>query len=201
MGDELCSGTETSSAISIFAAGLIQLNRRESSFIFATHFHEITYMKEIQDLERLIIYHMAVIYDRALGTLIYDRKLSEGPGNNMYGLEVCKSLDLPQDFLMLAHNLRQKKKTTDKNILLYSGSNYNRNKIKGVCEICNKVGVEVHHLQHQKDADSEGFINHFHKNHKANLMNVCATCHLKFHVEESQHYRIKTSEGMKIRNL
>jgi DNA mismatch repair protein MutS len=41
LGDELCSGTETESAMSIFVAGLMELHEKESSFIFATHFHEI----------------------------------------------------------------------------------------------------------------------------------------------------------------
>ena len=41
LGDELCSGTEISSAISIFVAGIQRLNELKSSFIFATHLHEI----------------------------------------------------------------------------------------------------------------------------------------------------------------
>ena len=41
LGDELCSGTESTSALSIFAAGLERLHEIGSSFIFATHFHEI----------------------------------------------------------------------------------------------------------------------------------------------------------------
>ena len=45
LGDELCSGTELGSAISIFCAGLIQLSNIHSKFIFATHFHEITNMQ------------------------------------------------------------------------------------------------------------------------------------------------------------
>ena len=51
---------------------------------------------------------MSVIYDREKDRLVYDRKLKEGPGNNMYGLEVCKALNLPCDFLELAHDIRNK---------------------------------------------------------------------------------------------
>ena len=50
LGDELCSGTETTSALKIFGAGTIQLHERKSSFIFATHFHEITKMKPVMAL-------------------------------------------------------------------------------------------------------------------------------------------------------
>ena len=41
MGDELCSGTESDSARSIFTAGLEWLHNLHTSFVFATHFHEI----------------------------------------------------------------------------------------------------------------------------------------------------------------
>ena len=41
LGDELCSGTESDSALSIFMAGLERLSKIKCSFIFATHFHEI----------------------------------------------------------------------------------------------------------------------------------------------------------------
>jgi DNA mismatch repair protein MutS len=37
LGDELCSGTEIDSALSIFTAGLETMYERKSSFIFATH--------------------------------------------------------------------------------------------------------------------------------------------------------------------
>ena len=49
LGDELCSGTEMGSAISLCSAGLIRLNKKKSSYIFATHFHELGKMKRIQD--------------------------------------------------------------------------------------------------------------------------------------------------------
>ena len=42
LGDELCSGTEIDSAISIFLAGLKKIYENNSTFIFATHLHQIT---------------------------------------------------------------------------------------------------------------------------------------------------------------
>ena len=47
-------------------------------------------------------------YNRETDTLLYDRKLKDGPGESMYGLEVCKSLHLPSDFLNKAHKFRIK---------------------------------------------------------------------------------------------
>ena len=47
LGDELCSGTESDSALSIFVAGLEDLYRKHCTFLFATHFHEIVKYEEI----------------------------------------------------------------------------------------------------------------------------------------------------------
>jgi DNA mismatch repair protein MutS len=84
LGDELCSGTESISAVSIFVAGIQSLHKVECSFIFATHIHEIIKYDEITSLHNVGIKHMSVIYDKEKDMLVYDRKLKDGPGNNMY---------------------------------------------------------------------------------------------------------------------
>ena len=108
LGDELCSGTETESAISIFVAGLEHLHKKDSSFIFATHFHEIVDFDEIKALDKMCMKHLTVVYNEETQTLVYNRKLQNGPGNKMYGLEVCKSLRLEEEFLNRAHEIRIK---------------------------------------------------------------------------------------------
>ena len=201
LGDELCSGTESSSALSIFTAGLEKLHEIGASFIFATHFHEIINYKEIELLENLKAFHMSVIYDESSKKLIYDRKLKLGPGKNMYGLEVCKSLDLPLNFLERAHSLRQKY-NNDILILDQEKSRYNKNKIKNICEICNKNrGTEIHHLQYQKYSDNGYINNEFNVNHKANLINICENCHQKIHKDNKQFKISKTTNGYEIIEL
>lgn len=205
LGDELCSGTETESALSIFVAGLMHLSQRNCSHIFATHFHEIIRYEEIQALDRLSLKHMSVHYDRELDVLVYDRKLQDGPGNRMYGLEVCKSLHLDDAFLTCAYGIRSKYFPESRGELAQTQSRYNGKKIRGVCELCNKeVGQEVHHMQPQKEADEEGFIETsqgvFHKNHVANLMNICETCHDEHHRNETSMVRKKTTGGYKVMN-
>lgn len=196
LGDELCSGTESGSALSIFTAGIEHLHENKSTFLFATHFHEILEYSEIKKLQRLCLKHMAVIYDKERDMLIYDRKLKDGQGVMMYGLEVCKSLSLPDTFLKRAHDIRSKYDTREKSWLKESSSRYNSKKIKGMCEICNKIKAsEVHHLQHQCNADSNGYIGSFHKNSLANLVNICETCHLKLHSDKTQHRIAKTTNG------
>lgn len=195
LGDELCSGTESDSALSIFATGIERLHQAKSSFIFATHFHEIVDYDEIKSLERLRAKHMTVIYNREMDMLIYDRKLKDGAGDSMYGLEVCKALDLPQDFLERAHSLRSKYNQRSAADVNMKASHFNQKKIMGRCELCGKQGKEVHHLQHQKNANEHGRIKHFRKNHLANLISLCEECHDGFHKTDTQYERKKTTKG------
>jgi len=188
LGDELCSGTETDSAIGIFLSGLTKLHERECSFIFATHLHQITKTKRIKKLKKIKMKHMEVRYDVEKDLLIYNRKLKDGPGNSLYGLEVCKSLSLPQDFLDLAYNIRNENKKTVK-------CKYNADKIKGDCELCGNQGKEIHHMQFQQDANEDNFIKHIHKNHPANLMNICKECHENITKKGIKYRKTKTSRG------
>jgi DNA mismatch repair protein MutS len=196
LGDELCSGTESISAMSIFLAGIKQLYDKNSSYVFATHCHEIIHLEEITSLTKLSLNHMEVYYDKEKDRLIYDRKLKKGVGSNMYGLEVCKSLLLPQEFLELANNIRLKYHPESNSILLKKTSHYNSQKIKGICEKCGiHISEEVHHLEYQEDANKKGIIKKekkiFHKNHLANLINICKTCHDAIHKKKQKMKKVK----------
>ena len=229
LGDELCSGTEISSAISIFVAGIQKMSASNSSYIFATHLHEIVNYDEITSIDSLKIKHMEVVYDKENDCLVYDRKLKDGPGNCMYGLEVCKSLNLPTDFMENAYNIRMKYNKESGSVLSFKASHFNSKKIMGLCEKCGiNIGTEVHHLQHQSGADGDGFINHngykLHKNNPANLLTLCEKCHNEFHNDKSdksdisdisnisdnninnikikkQHRKVKTTKGIKIQQV
>jgi DNA mismatch repair protein MutS len=196
LGDELCSGTEIDSAISIFVAGLKKMNDSKCSFIFATHMHEINKYDEVISMDRLSMKHLEVIYNKETDCLVYDRKLKDGSGFSMYGLEVCKSLHLPDDFLEYANEIRLKYRSNEQSILSCDRSRYNSKKVRNMCEFCkNEIGTEIHHLQHQKNADSMNFIEHFSKNHLANLASICEKCHDSIHAKNEQHKKVKTSKG------
>ena len=202
LGDELCSGTESISAASIFVAGIQALHKSQCSFIFATHLHEILKYDEILSLHNVAIKHMSVIYDLTNDCLVYDRKLKDGPGNNMYGLEVCKSLSLPTDFLINANNIRMKYHPESASILDNKQSHFNAKHIAGgVCEKCgSKLAEEVHHLLWQSNADNNGIIKKdglvFNKNHPANLLNLCSNCHDEFHKKDIKVKKTKTTKGI-----
>ena len=203
LGDELCSGTESISAKSIFVAGIEQLYKKRSSYIFATHLHEIVAYSEIQNMETLALKHMEVVYDREKDVLVYDRKLKPGAGNNMYGLEVCKSLSLPADFLEAAHAIRMKYNPESASLLSLHASHFNSQKLMKMCEQCGTtMGQEIHHIREQNEADADGFIRLpdgtvFHKNHPANLMSLCEGCHRNTHSGKKEPKETKETKEKK----
>ena len=196
LGDEICSGTETISAICIFLSALYALQERKSSFIFATHLHEVTEFDYLQDLQNVVLKHMAIHSDEN-GMIIYDRKLKDGAGSKIYGLEVCKSLQMPNSFLSKAYQLREDI-CPNNNILAFNQSRYNSKKIKGMCELCGENAIDIHHRLPQKEANNNGFIDTFHKNHPANLESLCKVCHLKETKKDSRRVKKKTMHGYQI---
>lgn len=199
IGDELASGTESISAVAIVASGIIQLHQKKAKFVFATHLHDLIKLDDIKNLIQLKIYHLSVLYDDITKKLIYNRKLQEGQGNTMYGLEVCRALDLSSDFLLTANGFRQELLNINKDIVNTQTSKYNKNHYIDICTICGKKAIEVHHIKHQVNADKDGYIGLIHKNSKHNLMNVCEKCHLKIHHGNIKvNGYIQTSDGIEL---
>lgn len=176
IGDELCAGTETASATSIVAAGVEHLAEKEAHFLFATHLHELA---DIVKTERVAAYHLTVHSDPASQTLIYDRRLKPGCGSPMYGLEVCRGLDMDSAFLERAFGHRQR---------YFEGgtahtSRYNATLVVDACAICGSNDrLETHHIVPQAAANKDGKISpERHKNHISNLVPLCDGCHTKHH--------------------
>lgn len=195
LGDELCSGTENMSAISIFIAGIQTIHHAQSSYIFATHFHELQHTPEIKAIPQLGMKHMQVHYNSQTKLLEYNRTLQDGCGEAMYGLEVCRSLSMPIQFLENALNIRNnlpQSASLTPPVLQQKTSRYSKKKLLGICQLClrNKA-TETHHIHPQKNANQNGFISNlnstFHKNHPANLQTLCDQCHLKIHQNNTQN--------------
>ena len=202
LGDELCSGTELPSAMCIFISGLTLLSKRQSSFIFATHFHELLNFDEMKEIDNMVYKHMSVEYDIENDCIIYDRKIKNGSGDKIYGLEVCKSLHLPDDFMNNALEILNK--YYKKDTLSFNHSHYNANKIKNVCEICKEnKGEDIHHLLYQSDAKqnfiSNNINNSIHKNHNANLINICKDCHDYIHDNNIRMIKKYTTKGYELK--
>lgn len=201
IGDELCAGTETASATAIVAAGVQSLAERSTNFFFATHLHELTDIPEIGKDPRILAYHLTVKPDIERGTLVYDRKLRLGCGSPMYGLEVCRGLDMDAIFLKRALDFRKRYFSEDGKP---HASAYNPTVIVQACEVCNATEkLETHHIVQQCDADSKGRISPGkHKNTRENLVCLCEACHMKHHrgLLEIQGW-IQTTDGRKLQIL
>jgi len=181
LGDELCSGTETTSGLSIVTAGVLRLCQKSSSFIFATHLHKLSEMEEINESPTVHHYHMETRYEPSTQKLIYDRKLKLGSGNAIYGLEVAKAMDLDDEFIATADKIRKKIMGISEYVVNSKTNPYNSKIIIDCCTICNKETDEIHHIEEQHLANDEGMINHYHKNKLFNLVQLCHDCHQNVH--------------------
>lgn len=207
LGDELCSGTETQDATALVASGVMQLSKRKSSFIFATHLHFLANMPYIKNLTNVKLYHMLVEKDpENPSKLIYTRKLQPGNGPKSYGILVCESMALDSDFVNLAKEIRETMNSEKSiNQLEFKTSKYNSEKVVAFCEICNDktIAEDVHHINEQCTADSRGMIGNFHKNKKWNLVSLCKKCHNDVHAKPDPKIAIdgyiQTDSGIQLK--
>ena len=200
LGDELCSGTETTSATALVAAGLKGLLKRGARFLFATHLHGLSKLKEVSEDPRLKIWHLHVEYDRLKDKLVYHRSLREGSGSSLYGLEVAKAMRIPDDILEDAIRFR-KTLAGEKELLDSVGSSWNSSITKVKCEICGKSessDLEVHHIKERNMANKHDILNDNSKVHsQANLIVLCDECHDNVHANKLEiGPMIQTSDGM-----
>jgi len=188
--DELCRGTENVSGTSLTIATIMELLKRKTTFILSTHLHnliETTYIQEIlnNDKNILQISHLTATFDENNHILVYDRKLKEGSGSTIYGIEVAKSLDIDIEFINQANTIRRNILGLD-NILTSKKSKYNSNVYLNCCEFCgNKIDLHTHHIRPQSQA-VDNFIEHIPKNATYNLIVLCKSCHLNLHKLDKQ---------------
>lgn len=177
LGDELCAGTESLSATALVAAGVETLAGRGTKFVFATHLHELATMPDIAGHSGVRAVHLRVHYDAATDRLVYDRELAAGSGSALYGLEVCRALDLPSGYLERAMALRSQLA----GVVAATTSSYSAGAVVDRCAICGShMGLETHHIRPQAEAmaaASEGFNIHG----PGNLVCLCAGCHDDHH--------------------
>jgi DNA mismatch repair protein MutS len=199
LGDELCCGTESTSALSIVAAGIDTLIKKNVSFIFATHLHELVSLEIIKKYinKELYIGHMHITIEPTTNRIIYERKIKDGKGSSIYGLEVCKSLDMPYDFMRIAEDIRKEVQGLNQHIINTNKSRYNSELYMMECGVCGNPAIDTHHINYQSEANEEGYFNDFHKNAKHNLVPLCKECHIKEHTNQINiKGYTKTSEGI-----
>ena len=221
LGDELCAGTESVSAMSLVSAGIQWLSSKKAKYIFATHLHDLpnllsqaTEGKACHSLLAmdgspkvlgylptlgLQIWHLHVEYDPVTKKLVYDRRLLPGSGSSLYGLEVARAMDLPHEFLELAkanrHMLLGSVKEQDA-----TSSIWNTTIRKRSCELCGHTVVadlEVHHIEQRALANEKGILpNGTPMNAPSNLVVLCEMCHDAHHTgTKAINIVVDTSEG------
>jgi DNA mismatch repair protein MutS len=196
VGDELARGTESVSALSILGSSLIELQNSGTTSIFATHYHDIVEIPEIN----FSIYHMHVDIKED-NTIVYSRKLTKGKSNDLYGILVAENLINNLSFIerakKISNNLLEQKNT----VLQTKKSRYNSGLYVDECIFCKKTNkLETHHINYQKDCDDYLVKDkpHIAKNHLANLIVICDKCHDNIHAENKKITKVDTSKGISI---
>jgi DNA mismatch repair protein MutS len=184
LGDEISHGTETLSGVAIVSSAIIKLSRLRSLFLFATHLHQLSTMKEITTLNNVVDLHLSVEYDEEKDALLFNRVLQSGSGSSIYGLEFAKSLHMDAEFLDIANKIRKRLANDFDELELLvkkKKSKYNKDLYVTKCVICGAVAEDVHHISQRSLADKAGFIGHFHKDNKHNLVPLCKEHHNDIH--------------------
>jgi DNA mismatch repair ATPase MutS len=200
LGDELCSGTETTSATALVAAGIKGLLGRGAKFLFATHLHGLSQISEVSQNPKLQIKHLHVEYDRLKDKLVYHRTLKDGPGSSLYGLEVAKAMRIPGDILEDAIRFR-KQLAGEAELSESVGSSWNSAVVRRKCQICGCTeadNLEVHHIRERQTSSLAGRLADGSSVHaQSNLTVICDSCHDEIHRGTLEvQPPIQTSDGL-----
>lgn len=184
IADEMCRGSEHESSLVIVMTILELLSRSKTSLITASHLHELTKTERLSTLYNVKLYHIHIDFNESTNTIIYNRELRTGSGESFYGLNVAKYLMNDSDFNDIANSV--KREFNKDKLLSNQWSRYNSQLNINKCSVCDyypknkyEKPLEVHHIEFQRNADENGFINHMHKNHIGNLVVLCQDCHDK----------------------
>jgi DNA mismatch repair protein MutS len=184
LADEITHGTEHTSGSAIFVSSVETLAKRNVNFMFTTHLHNV--YPFVRDIPNVRTFHLSVKFKE--DDIVFERKLKDGPGGSIYGLEVCEHLNMDTELLARAFQLRNiitpDKADTEICIDKMTPTKYNRNKIKNVCEMCGYCPrlptdspLDTHHIKHQAEADENGIIDGTSVHAKSNLKVLCKKCH------------------------
>lgn len=181
LGDEICKGTEETSALSIVSSSIMRFCEKNVNFIMATHFHKLYDMSCIKKLENIRFAHLSIICDKNNDRIIYGRKLEDGPGGSLYGIEIAEFIIGDDNFIKNAKEIRNDLLNKNKELLCNKTSNYNTNLFVDQCSICGLNGncypLDTHHIKEQNTFE----INDFNKDKLANIVILCKEHHDMVH--------------------
>lgn len=191
IGDEVCRGTEHVSGNAIVASTLIKLSKVNSTFIFATHLHDLVKLKQIHNIKNIKAFHLSVTYDGDKDRLVFDRQLKEGDGEEIYGITVAKYIIQDDEFTQSTNNIKDELLGITTEVVPTKQSKYSTKLYIDKCQICNKqlsskddiINLCVHHIHHQEDCENGVVKNkkYIRKNAKCNIITICRSCHSNVH--------------------
>lgn len=202
IGDELCKGTEDLSAVSIVAASIKWMAENKVKYIFATHLHKLPTIDFVADISNLCIKHMKSEYDTQLQNMVFKRKLEDGQGDPLYGIEVARHiLGFPQitNMAMMARKqiVEQGTEILNTSIASTRRSRYNKRLIVQECAHCKSTThLHTHHINPQANFAGKNKNNAV-MNNIDNLLVVCMECHDKIHDDKIKVTMVHTLNGLK----
>jgi DNA mismatch repair protein MutS len=204
LADELCKGTESTSGAALLGSLLFTLVERKVSFLITTHLHQLSGVDLIQKLHGLRICHLSVSQNES-GGIVFDRQLYDGGSSTLYGLKIAEYMNLDKTFINVAMGISDtitgvSDPSAGKFLVKPPGSRYNSKKKIVACEICKytptskkHIPLDTHHIDFQCTADSNGFIDKYHKNELFNLVTLCKDCHVAVHSGTIEIHGYQTS--------
>ena len=181
LGDEICKGTEETSALSIVSASILRFCKNNVNFIMATHFHKLYDLECIKNINNIKFMHLTITYDKENEIIIYGRKLEYGPGSNLYGIEIANYIIDDQLFIEDAKKIRNGILNKSDEILVDKTSNYNNKLYMDKCTICGANGMtyplDTHHIKEQYTFDKDDI----NKDKLSNLVILCKKHHDEVH--------------------
>lgn len=181
LGDEICNGTEITSSLSIIYASIKKLVENNVSFILASHYHKLYEL--CRDDFNISFKHLTIDYSGE--NIKYIRKLNDGIGDNIYGIEIAKFIIKDKSFIKNALDIRNKLLNNSTEILNNKKSNYNTNMYVDKCAICGVNGkkeeLHTHHIKEQQHFNENDLLEHVKKNSLHNLVVLCEKHHHDVH--------------------
>ena len=199
LGDEVCKGTEDLSATAIVASAIKRFSNNNVNFILATHLHKLYNIDTITKLNNIRFMHLDIKYDEVLKEVIYGRKLKEGIGESIYGIEIAKFILDDNDFIKTANGIRNDLIDVNNSVLNEKQSSYNKDVYVDKCYICgDQVNLDVHHITYQEEYEKSTALTKptTEKNTKSNLVVLCEKHHNEVHNNQLKiHGYEKTIKG------
>lgn len=187
LADEITHGTEHTSGSSIFISAVETLAKRQVNFLFTTHLHNV--YPFVKDVLNVKVFHLSVAFENK--KIVFERKLRDGPGGSVYGLEVCEFIGMDTSFIARAFQIRAciTPEKNDNTIMPKpKPSKYNNKKMVQQCEECGysprlptDSALDTHHVKHKSAADKNEMVDGVSVNALSNLRVLCKTCHKAEH--------------------